>query len=287
MKTHRDGFTLVELLIVTVLGGILMAAAYQTLIGQERAFRTTGEMIRGQDGLRTAMGVLEAELREAASNGSAIGAPDILAATRDSVVVRAQRRMGFVCSVGTSDKHAITRSLSDLDHFDPDEALLIFADGVLTTAADDYWVAARVNGTPQAVTTACTPLPGSPSAHQRINLKAMDGSDLDGAVLADVRPGAPIRSVQLVTYGLYQAGNDWFLGRRRGTDQSVERLVAGLGGPGQGVVFMYMDADGNTLLQPVNPASVAAIRVTARTAPPAGSGASPVSLTSHVHLRNN
>jgi prepilin-type N-terminal cleavage/methylation domain-containing protein len=287
MKTNRNGFTLVELLVVTLLGSILMAAAYQSLIVQERTFRTTGEIIRGQDAMRTAMGVLEAELREVATSGTTIGASDILAALPDSVVVRAQRRLGFVCSVGTSDKHAVTWSLSDSDLFGTEEALLIFADGVITSANDDHWVAARVNGNPQAHAASCPARPGTAVSHQRLNLKKLDGGDLEGAILANVKPGAPIRAVQRVTYGLYESTSGWYLGRRRGTEPTVELLVDGLAGPGEGIVFTYLDAAGSTLTQPVDPTSVAAVRVSARTAPPAGTRARPVTLTSRIQFRNN
>jgi hypothetical protein len=217
-----------------------------------------------------------------------IGATDIIAATSDSVVIRAQRGIGFVCGVTTSDKHATTWSLSGTPPFSDETALLIFADGDVTSSADDHWVAARVNSA-QNSTASCPGRPGNPVAQQRLNLKALDGTDLLEQVLANVRPGAPIRSVERVTYGLYPGPgtNSWFLGRRRGATAPVDTLVAGLAAPGQGVVFTYLNAQGAPLIQPVIPAQVAAIHVTASTSPPSGSGAKAVSHTTRIHLRNN
>jgi prepilin-type N-terminal cleavage/methylation domain-containing protein len=298
MNSQRAGFSLVELLIVAVLGGILMGAVYQSLIVQEQTYRTTGEIVRGQDAMRMALGVIEAELREVATNPAlvttpagadvmGIGASDLIHATRDYVVIRAQRKLGFVCSIETFTKHVITWSLGDLDLFETEEPLLVFADGDVTRSDDDHWIAARVDGDPQPSTASCPARPGNPVAHQRLNLKALSGADLPEAVLANVRVGSPIRAVQRVTYGLYPSAEGWYLGRRRGEDDAVERLVEGLAGPGEGLVFTYLDAQGNTLSDPVSVTDVAAVSVAARTGPPQGSGAKPVSLTTHIYFRNN
>jgi prepilin-type N-terminal cleavage/methylation domain-containing protein len=287
MTTRRSGFSLAELLVVIVLASILMGAAYQSLFVQERTFRTTGDMIRSQDALRTALGVLEAELREAVTVPSATGGPDILLATRDSVVFRAQRRLGFVCEVASNEKHLVTWSLSAVDFFTTaDSVVFVFADGVVTTADDDRWIALRPSGV-QASTAACPSRPGTQVADQRlVSLKAEDGSDVSPQVLEDVHPGAPVRGVQRVTYGIYESGGRWMMARRAGSG-GPERLVSGLAEPGEGLVFTYLDGDGNQLIDPVTPGSVAAIRVVMRSAPAPGTRTHPMELTTQIHLRNN
>jgi prepilin-type N-terminal cleavage/methylation domain-containing protein len=285
MKTHQPGFTLVEFLVVSVLAAIVMGAAYQSLIVQEQGYRATGEIIRGQNAMRISLGVLEAELREVTTAGPTIGVGDIVAATRDSVVVRAQRGLGFVCEVLPSDRRMTVWSISALNNIANDDVVLVFRDNVVTSAADDRWVAARATNV-QASTADCPTKPGSPVAHQRINLQTLAGQELDEQLLVGVRPGAPIRSLHRVTYGLYPAGGGWALSRRD-RDGTLHRLVDGLAGPGEGIIFTYLDADGATLVEPINPQNVAAIRVTATTRPPERSRVQPVTLTSHIHFRNN
>lgn len=289
MNARQPGFSLVELLVVAVLAAFLMGAAYQLLLTQERSFRATSQIIRGQDALRMSLGVLEAELREVVTQGGPSGGADIIAATRDSVVIRAQRKLGFVCAVSANDKFAHTLSLGPGGTFAVGDQLLIFADGDPIIAADDEWVGVRVQGV-QSSSTACTVLPGSPVATQRLTLRRPDDSELPPQVLLAVRRGAPVRSLERVTYGIYPDADGWYLGRRRHRDDVLERLVDGLAAPGSGFAFTYLNAAGNALTVPVaagDIANIAAIRIEARTSPPDRSGAEPAELSTLIHFRNN
>jgi hypothetical protein len=269
-----------------------MGAVVQSLVLQERTYRATGVQVRGQDGLRIALGVLEAELRDAASNvgthGAALGGSDVVVAGRDSVVFRAQRNLGFVCQVAPNDKHVHIWAINPLDSFVGDSIYLVFRDGDPTTAADDRWIAARATNIDPGATVACPGKPGTPESHTRLALQHLDGGTIDVAVLDYVLAGAPVRSVQNVTYGLYELGEGWAL-RRRAQGDTLQTIVRGLAPRGEGLVFTYMDANGNTLTgDPLgDPTQVAAIRITARTAPHPGSGASAAELTTNIFLRNN
>jgi prepilin-type N-terminal cleavage/methylation domain-containing protein len=291
MNTRQSGFTLIELLVVVVIAAIIMGAVVQSLVLQERTYRATGEKVRGQDGLRIALGVLEAELREAATaegtHGASLGGSDIVVAGRDSVVFRAQRNLGFVCEVQANQKHVHIWAISLTDSFVGDSLYLVFRDGDPTTGADDRWMPARATNIGPS-SAACPGKPGTPVAQTSLKLEHLDGSTIADAVLEDVLPGAPVRSLQNVTYGLYELGDDWAL-RRRAQGDTLQTMVRGLAGRGEGVVFTYLDAAGNTLTgDPLgDPTQVAAIQITARTAPHPGSGASPVELTTNVFLRNN
>jgi prepilin-type N-terminal cleavage/methylation domain-containing protein len=290
MRTRQSGFTLVELLVVVVIAAVIMGAVVQSLVLQERTYRATGEQVRGQDGLRIALGVLESELREAATDvgthGEALGGSDVVVAGRDSVVFRAQRNLGFVCQAPTSNQVHIW-AINPLDSFVEEFIYLVFRDGNPATAADDRWIAARADVYPGA-TVACPGKPGTPESHTRLTLQHLNGSDFADGVLAGVLQGAPVRSVQNVTYGLYEMGDEWAL-RRRAQGDTLQTIVRGLAPRGEGFVFTYMDANGNTLTgDPLgDPTQVAAIRITARTAPHPGSGAFATELTTNIFLRNN
>jgi prepilin-type N-terminal cleavage/methylation domain-containing protein len=289
MRTQRRGFTLIELLIVIVVGGIVLAATVRALSVQERTYRATSELVRGQEGLRVALGVLESELREAASMGPTIGAGDILMAARDSIRFRAQRKLGFVCEILASDKTITTWSISDVDRFgdedNPVDAVLIFRGWDVNEA--DRWVALKPQNEASS-TAGCPANPATQLAHNRLqNLQRLDGADVAESVLNGVAPGAPVRGLQEVTYSLHSVNGDWRFGRRN-VAGNVEHLAGGFAEEGVGLRLTYFDAFGNTLLgDPVNAAAVASIQVTATTAPPSGSGAHPVSMTSTIFLRNN
>jgi prepilin-type N-terminal cleavage/methylation domain-containing protein len=291
MRTRQPGFTVVELLVVVVLAAVIMGAVVQSLVIQERTYRATSTMVRGQDGLRIALGVLEAELRDAATDvgthGAALGGSDILVGGRDSVVFRAHRNLGFVCEVLPSTKQVDVWAISTLDSFVADSLYIIFRDGDPATGVDDRWIAARATNI-QPSTAACPGKPGTPEAHTRLTLQYLDGGTIADGELDGVRPGAPLRSFQNIRYGIYQVGDDWALRRRVGAD-TLQTIVTGLAERGEGLLFTYLDAAGNTLTgDPLgDPTQVAAIQITARTAPHPGSGASPVELTTNIFLRNN
>lgn len=285
MNSRQAGFSLIELFVVLLLATLIMGAAYQTLFVQDRSFRRMGEMIRGQDALRIAIGVMEAELREVVTNPTGTGGPDIILATRDSVVLRAQRKLGFVCDAAPNDKRLFTWSPGGVDLFAIGDAVVVFADHLPDSANDDEWVAARISQL-QPSTAACPTRPDVPEAHQRIDLVTLGGGTLPSDALDGVLVGAPVRALHDITYTLDPSDNGWLLVRRRGAGQ-VDRLVDGLAPRGTGLVFTYLDSFGNVLADPVNPASVAAVEVSVETSPTPGSGAPPASLTSHIHLRNN
>jgi prepilin-type N-terminal cleavage/methylation domain-containing protein len=288
MRTRRAGFTLVEFLVVAVLAAIILGAVVQALVVQERTYRATGESVRGQDGLRIAIGVLESELREVATQTGPRDGSDIEVATRDHITFRAHRKLGFVCARVPSDKHVWTWSVSDVDRFvSTDVHFLIFREGIVTgTSVDDEWLA--VQGNVQANNSvACPSRPGGGNSHNQLKLTWPGGATISDDDMQGIWPGAPVRSFERITYGLYELDGGWALRRRTG--DVMQTLVSGLAGPGQGLTFTYFDANGNPLNEdPVaDPSQVAAIGIMATTGPPPGTGASPVELTTHLFLRNN
>lgn len=291
MRTRRAGFTLVEFLVVVVLAAIILGAVVQALVVQERTYRATGESVRGQDGLRIAIGVLESELRDVATQTGPRDGSDIEFATRDSVVFRAHRKLGFVCARSPSENHITTWAISDVDRFasGTDLNFLVFREGLITgTSIDDEWLVVQAQGVQNNTSVACPSRPGGGNSHSRLlNLSWPGGATISSDDLQGILPGAPVRSFELITYGLYELDGGWALRRRAGND--LQTLVSGLAGPGEGLTFTYFNAAGNPLNEdPVaDPTQVAAIGITATTAPPPGTGASPVELATHIFLRNN
>lgn len=273
MNTRRAGFTLVELMIVSVIAALMMAAVYETLIVQEKAYEAGGLMMQDQETLRTALGVLESELREVGSIGdSAIGGSDFAVASADSVVFRAQRKIGFVCSLSRNEKWMITAALGDA--FAANDPLLVYVDNDSTTHRDDEWNTALVSSVSASTDAACqTQWPGRP-----VQLIKVGNHDMAG-----VMPGGPIRSYQWVTYSLYEfPKSGWSLGRRAG-DGPPRFLVGGLAPPRTGLRFTFFNPAG---AQTVDPADISRLRISVTTDPP-GTRVDPTTLSTNLYLRNN
>jgi prepilin-type N-terminal cleavage/methylation domain-containing protein len=272
MHTNRAGYSLVETVIALAVGGILMSGAYRTLIVQEEGYSTTAAIVHDQDALRTALGVLEGELRETASiGGFAIGGTDILVAGTDSIRIRAPRRLGFVCQVIPSERAVLTWSEGEL--FEAGDGGLVFVDDDVTTYVDDHWESAQIAAVNSSSATCETSPTGE--ADQKVHL---DDDILDGVV-----PGAPIRGVREVTYAIRPWRGGWGLARVDSEDQG-HPIVSGLAAPGEGLAFRYFDATGAVTSDPT---AVAAIEIQLTTAPYPSSPTQPRTLRTTVYLRNN
>lgn len=274
MKTQRSGFTLVELLVVSVLTGVALVGIYRTLLTQEKTYEVATQKIRGQESLRTAVGILESELREVGSiGGTLIGGSDIAIASPDSVVFRAQRKTGFICKLSRNDKWVLVWNMGD--PFEANDRVLLFVDGDSIRYTDDRWDSTQVSSVTASSDTDCASYwPG-----RTLQVLKLDNQDMTG-----VQPGSPVRSYQWMTYGLYDFGPlGWGLGRRQGTSRP-DYLVGGLQGPGVGLQLDYFTPAGTATNDPT---AISRLRITVRTDPEGNTGVQSESLVSNLFLRNN
>lgn len=286
MRHCRAGFTLIELLIVVVLSAFILGAAYQSLITQEKVSRTTTEMVRGQDALRTVVGILESELGEIATRGGGvIGAADVLMASPDSIRFRATRALGFVCAILPSDKRLAIWSPNPFTAVQDGDAVLVFADGDPTLGTVDRWLIGRSYSSGVTTSEAC---PSSPTGYseEKFHLSDLAGNSLAGGFLTPVIPGSPVRILREVTYGLYSFGGRWGLGRLSAGASDPDEIVVGLDGPGSGLTFSYLDASLTPITTtPIDPTTIGAIAITVRSEARGGAGSKELSTT--VFLRNS
>jgi prepilin-type N-terminal cleavage/methylation domain-containing protein len=276
MSARRDGFTLVELMVVTLLLALVLGAVYRTLTVQEETYRAGGAVIQGQETLRTALGILESELREVSTTGSDIGGPDIRAADPDSVVFRAARKVSFICDISRNEKWIVTAS--EGDPIARGDSLLIFVDGDSLRWQDDAWDPSLASDVATTSSSACAArFPGL--AVQTVKLPV--AQDLSG-----VRLYSPVRTFDWVTYTLqrYARPLDWSLVRRTPKDGKTVFLLGGLAPPGEGLRFEYFDELGN----PTSVGSeVARMRIGVTVAERARAHMPAQSLTTNLYLRNN
>ena len=248
MKTKtcdRRGFTLVELLIVAVLGGLVVAATYQVLLTQQRIYTANTAQIQDQQTLRAGMAILSGELREISTQGG-----DLPTMSSQGLRIRTMRAFGLVCVVqpGLAPPRITVKRVDRW--FEAGDSLFIFYDNDTELTGDDVWhskVSSHVD-----TTATCS---GGDEA-QVMHIPGLSSSG------DSVRVGAPVRTYRTFTYGILQDGGDWFLARAEGSDPP-EPLVGPIrSSTGGGVEFVYLDENGNTTAVPGN---VAQIRVTLRT----------------------
>lgn len=249
MMRDRRGFTMVELLVVTVLGLIVLMAALQILITNQRTYTAQNAVIQGQQATRMALEVLVNELREVSPSGG-----DILMMNADSLRVRLMRKFSVVCENwdGTNPPWLKVLNLPGR-RFEAQDSVFVFADNDEKNDDDDTWIAARVSGVD---TTATCPQgsPGPPATILTFNGQgALFTADSVGL-------GAPVRSHNQYLFGLTTYSGAAYLGRQqRGGTMTP---VVGPLRAGTGLQFGYRDALGNAT---ATAADVRQIVVTVRT----------------------
>ena len=241
MKTgDRRGFTLVELMIVAVVGAMVVGATYQILLSSQRALTVQTAQIQGQQTVRAGLDILFSELREISRSEG-----DILTMGSDRIEIRAMRAFGLVC--GTSVTGSPLRVQKIGRFFEDGDSIMVFADNNPDVASDDTILAGDVGG----IDTTQTCWGGD--AAQSLTVPALT------AALANdtVRLGAPVRGFTIYTYGLYTVGGEDYLARKSGA------TTAPLVGPlaPNGVSFVYLDSLGSVT---TNPRAVSRIEVTLR-----------------------
>ncbi len=262
----RRGFTLVELLVVVVLGTVVVMASLQILITNQRTYTAQNAKIQGQQTTRAALDLLSSELREISAQGG-----DLLAMGADSLTIRTMRKFGVTCAVDFTAQPKLT-VIRVGDWFTTNDSTFVFADNNVTMAGDDVWLSTKVT----AVDT--TKFCASQSA-QELTFTGQSTLFTNDTVLV----GASIRSFERYTYGLYQINGESYLGRRT-TGSAVP--VVGPVKSSNGVAFSYLDGNGATTTVA---ADVRQILVTIRTASGVlGAGNQPVSdsITARIYTRN-
>ncbi len=229
MRT-RQGFTLAEILVVTVILSLVMMGLNGLYVRQSR-FGLWGQRVTAShDAFRVANAVLAAELREARP-----GDGDVVLASADSIVLRSPVGFAVVCGLRTSPAVlGLNRTMGRMPA--SGDSLLVHA--------DTGWVmmAPTATETPGARSVTCAHGGTLPTVQYRFPNRAVDA----------VSVGAPIRVFQRHAYHALSDVTGLWLGR---TDpDGTEKLVGPLA-PG-GIRFRFLDADGAATADPVRAVAV-------------------------------
>jgi prepilin-type N-terminal cleavage/methylation domain-containing protein len=241
----RGGFTLVELLLVAILGGLIVAATYQVLITNQRTYTANTAQIHDQQTLRAGLDILFGELREISTEGG-----DLLLMHPRGLRIRTMRAFGLVCDVQPGLSPPRITALRVGRWFEGGDSLFIFYDNDTELVGDDVWLSKVVSNVDTTATC-----PGGDQA-QEMHIPGLSSTD------DSVRIGAPVRTYTTFTYGILQDGADWYLARAEGY-RTPEPLIGPIrSSTGGGVEFVYLDEDGNVTGTATD---VAQIQVTLRT----------------------
>ena len=255
----RRGFTLVELIIAMVLFGIVMGAAMQVILKQQRFYRGAGELLEMRNGLRQGVTMLTSDLRAVSP-----AAGDIHEWTRSKVTFRSTTGSSIVCLMPSTTTIVVPPSTLIQNNTltawlaSPvvGDSVLVYDEGPGIGNDDDVWRPFRITAvTTVNGTNACLPTTGYTVTG---DLKPSTRFTLSAALPGTVVTGAPIRFFRRVAYGIYQASDSlWYLGASdclpgRTPECSPYQPVSGpyrplAGATASGLVLRYFDSAGAEL----------------------------------------
>jgi len=282
---RRDGFSLVELLIVTVLASLVIAAAFRLFISQSRLFMVQREILDARESVRSASALLAADLRELASTDA-----DLYSAESDSIVLRSMTGAGVVCAhtwQGPDRRLALQHTSGTFQAVAATDSVLAYR------LAADVWGAYPVTEvwTPPAAwlpsggnTSTCFWGDSSTTVPRPEVTVELTGPFAD---LGEIVPGSPVRSFRRTKYALFQRNSRWFLGRKVGSALGYELLTGPMLSPTDGgFQASYYDAAGVATTVPADVVRIE-LMLKSESAGRTTSGTQVDSLTTTVFLRNN
>lgn len=250
MRNTREGITLIELLLVMVLGMIVVGGAYTTLLSQSDAYGTLNARAGTQQDTRMGIDLLSAELRELSANGS-----DLTLASASSIQFRALRGFGILCDQNKINKKLIVARLG-VQPFSEKDSILVYVDGDSLKAADDVWQREYINS---VSATTCGAVLGLGLTLSSLLPDATFAELTVGNTLRtdSIFPGAPIRSFDVVTYEVGTWGGAPMLLRKEAGNASPLLPIR----EGDGLALRYFDGAGTELTTlPLDAAARASVR---------------------------
>lgn len=233
MRTHRDGFTLVELLVAVVIFGLVAASVNKVFTSQQRLAVAQVEQASVQATVRSASTIAATELWELAS--SPTGVSDIISFDATGLTYRAMRSLGLACQVTTTQVRVLRDPLYRYRAFVPgQDSLLLFVERNPNISSDDTWLPLRITSISSGSTC-------GPSAAISLHVDEIDTltTPLSAIVLQ-----APVRTFEVMELRPVTVGTQNWLGAR--SVSGGEATLLPVAGPvtATGVRFTYLNALG-------------------------------------------
>ena len=272
---RRHGFTMIELLIVVIVGLLVLGSVYRVLISQSKEYENHRETIDVEETLRGAAALLTSELQVASASRG-----DLYAIGPDSISLRSFQTSGAICGqVVNVNRYAVWQPSGSFTAGANDSALAykLSASTWNITKVNQVWT------NPGAPLTTCTGWSGGLIPPVVVELTG----DTTG-----LATGSVIRSFRKTTYRLFTQNGRWWLGRRLAAAVCCEVVTGPLRQPSDsGLVFHYYDATGAAITAPTTAVARVDIILRAESFKNVRSGSSTVatkkdSVTVKAFLRN-
>lgn len=267
-RRSSGGFTLIELVIVTVLGTLVILATLTILVSNQETLTAVATKLRGQGTLRSGMGIIAGELREISP---ATG--DLVRMGDDSVEVRVTRSFGLVCAVGSGGGPTRLTVKTVGEPLAVNDSLFILAANDPTIVDDDVWKLGTVNRIVG---------PSTCNGADTAQILIIGGTTL-GAPPDSVSAGAPVRAFLHYTYGLFRMDGGVYVARKLAGAAGAAPMVGPLRAVPGAPTFTYLDGSGTVAIIPTD---VARIRMVLRTAGVTPGGLVEDSIVVDIHPRN-
>jgi len=245
---QRRGFTIIEVLVVLVVGLLVLTSVVRLLVVQGRGYRKQREVVDVRETVREASTLLAWDLRQ-----SAMGAGPLASMGANAISLRSPRGMGIVCAKHpTLARYGLWKTGGNIQASADDSALVY-------QLVRDKWQAVKITavGTPAAMGVPACAWSGARPPDIVVEFPVASKTDT-----AFLKVGAPFRSFRRVQYAEFQLNSRWWLGRKVGAAASYEQLTGPLVAPASGLAFTYYDTLGAVT---ANPAAVGSVAFTLRT----------------------
>jgi prepilin-type N-terminal cleavage/methylation domain-containing protein len=287
-STHgRDGFTLIELMIVVALLGIIGAMLTTILVRQQRFHRAVTNLTDTRARMRDISTIMPTDLRSVSTAGR-----DLLEISDTSMQFRAFIGASVMCRFASAQVIELPpKNLSSgsvlsawINPPAPNDIVYVYDEGTQAGNVDDVWApftitdtASAANGTwcPSTTVPAYTSAADNGARRYRLTLSAAPNP-------LQVETGAPLRFAREVRYSIYQASdNQWYVGFQRCTPNATYGLVGTCGtrevlaGPvmagtadtlSSGLYFVYRNKAGTRITSLATTDTIASVGVGIRTA---------------------
>ena len=201
---RRSGFTLIELMVVMVLLSIVVGGLIKVIAGQQRFYRSAGDLMESRSQIRQALSLLPADLRGMSTAGA-----DILVASDTSISFRSTIGSSVVCSATPSTFSFPPTTLASNQTLSAGRVtatagdwVAVYDDGATSGRSDDTWAIYSIRAVTQPV-GACN----APFVSAADLLRTGYIVTVNEAVSPTIVQGAPARLLRQVEYRLYTASD--------------------------------------------------------------------------------
>lgn len=279
-RQNNAGFTILELLIVSVVSLVVVTAAYQLISSQTRLLASQTAMIESRDTNRRVATLLQSEIRNISSVDG-----DLYSIAQDSIVLRSYLSTSTMCAGSIPFSGSRYLGLRNVDgRVTADSAKVYSVENNRWSIYNitDIWPA------PDAWTLGNASVcfwGDSTTAEPRPQMSIKLAGPVDS--LSTIGTGAPVRIFQRIKFGLFPDNGRWYVGRRV-EGGAWERLMGPMLSPNNGgLSFSYYDVNNLVTTDPALVSYVEFMLQSESLGRVSRSGTRTDSLSMTITLRNN